>query len=69
LPVFSNRMKELRQENHLTQADMAALLEKSLRHYQAIESGTVNVSATMLIFLSRHFHVSTDYLLGLTDER
>ena len=69
LPGFSKRLKQLRQEHHLTQLAMAEFLEKTPRHYQAIEAGTVNVSATMLIFLSQHFHVSTDYLLGLSDTK
>lgn len=69
LPEFSNRLKQLRQEHHLTQSAMAALVGKTLRHYQAIEAGTINVSATMLIFLSEYFHVSSDYLLGLSDTR
>ena len=68
LPVFSMRLKELRQKSGLTQRNMGDLLGKTERHYQAIEAGTINVSATMLIFLSQEFHVSVDYLLGLTDQ-
>ena len=69
LPVFSVRLKALRQERGLTQNKMAEMLGKTVRHYQAIEAGTVNVSATVLIFLSQEFQVTTDYLLGLSDER
>lgn len=69
LPIFSERLKMLRKEHRITQKSMATLLDKTERHYQAIEAGAVNVSATMLIFLSQYFHVSVDYLLGLRDER
>lgn len=69
LPIFSERLKALRKEQKITQKTMASLLDKTERHYQAIEAGAVNVSATTLIFLSQYFHVSTDYLLGLKDER
>lgn len=69
LPIFSERLKMLRKEHRITQKSMAILLDKTERHYQAIEAGAVNVSATMLIFLSQYFHVSVDYLLGLQDER
>ena len=34
------------------------------RHYQKIEYGHINISATMLITLADYFHVTTDYLLG-----
>ena len=69
LPVFSVRLKQLRRERHVTQKAMAAFLEKTERHYQDIEAGKINVSATTLIALSAYFGVSTDYLLGLREER
>lgn len=69
LPVFSARLKQLRQEHGMTQKAMAAFLEKTERHYQDIEAGKINVSATTLIALSTHFGVSADYLLGLQEER
>ena len=68
LPVFSARLKELRQKSGLTQRKMGDLIGKTERHYQAIEAGKVNVSATMLIFFAQEFHVSVDYLLGLSDK-
>lgn len=68
LPGFSERMKQIRRDHNLTQNNMANVIGKTLRHYQAIEAGTVNVPATMLLFLSQEFHVSVDYLLGLSDE-
>lgn len=69
LPVFSARLKQLRHERGITQKAMAAFLEKTERHYQDIEAGKINVSATTLIALSTHFGVSADYLLGLREER
>jgi len=69
LPIFSVRLKALRKEQHLTQKAMAVLLNKTERHYQDIEAGKINVSATMLLFLADYFHVSIDYLLGRTDDR
>jgi len=69
LPIFSVRLKALRKEQHLTQKAMAGLVGRTERHYQAIEAGTINVSATMLLFLADYFHVSVDYLLGLREDR
>lgn len=68
LPAFSVRLKQLRKDRHITQKAMAELLGKTERHYQAIEAGKINVSATILITLSAYFGVSTDYLLGLREE-
>ena len=69
LPAFSSRLKSLRKEHRLTQKAMADLLGKTERHYQDIEAGKINVSATMLMALAQQFSVSTDYLLGLRDDR
>ena len=46
---------------------MAELLGVTERHYQKIEYGHINVSATTLILLADYFHVTTDYLLGRED--
>ena len=69
MPGFSARIKELRKERKLKQKDMAALLECTERHYQAIEYGQVNVPSLDVMFLADYFGVSTDYLLGRTDVR
>ena len=65
---FSDRLKELRKEKKLKQTDMATFLEITTRHYQDCEYGKVTPSATMLIKLADYFDVSTDYLLGRTDD-
>ena len=67
LPIFSQRLKQLRRDRKITQKAMAELLGKTERHYQAIEAGCINVPATQLIFLAGYFQTSVDYLLGLTD--
>nr|WP_279285666.1 helix-turn-helix transcriptional regulator [Colidextribacter sp. OB.20] len=66
---MGNRLKALREGSHLKQKDMAELLDCTPSHYQKIEYGKVNVSVSMLDFLAEHFGVSTDYLLGRTENR
>ena len=61
---FGRRLKELRRREHKTQKDMTELLGITDRHYQKIEYGQINVSATTLMTLADYFHVTTDYLLG-----
>ena len=43
---------------------MAEILDCTEQHYQRIEYGKVNVSATTVIFLADYFGVTTDHLLG-----
>ena len=69
LKIMGERLKALRENHHLTQKNMAELLDCTPSHYQKIEYGQVNVPATTLVLLSQKFQVTTDYLLGLSDER
>lgn len=69
LKIFGQRLQALRLERGGTQKSMAGLLGCTASNYQKIEYGQVNVSATNLVILAQFFHVSTDYLLGLRDDR
>ena len=64
LGQFRVRLKALRTEKKLKQSDMADLLGITIRQYQRMEYGEVNVAATTLCFLADFFGVTTDYLLG-----
>jgi len=69
MPKFSVRLKELRTEKGVKQKDMAKLLNCTENHYQQIEYGNVNIPALTLETLADYFEVSTDYLLGRSDDR
>lgn len=69
MPEFSARLKELRKEKGLKQTEMAELLGCRSNHYQRIEYGQINVPSLTLKFLADYFEVSTDYLLGRSDDR
>ena len=69
LEGFSSRLKQLRNERGIKQSDVAAALGWVYQNYQKIEYGKVNVTASTLISLAQYFKVSTDYLLGLSDDR
>ena len=64
---FSTRLKELRLEKNLSQAQLAKAtgLGQSSIAYWETEQRTPNI--TELIILARYFEVSTDYLLGEKD--
>ena len=48
---------------------MAKILECTETHYQQIEYGHVNIPSLTLEALADFFNVSTDYLLGRSDDR
>lgn len=66
---FGNKVRELRHEKKLTQKQLAELLGVAVSAVSAYESGSRYPSYESLISIARIFHVSTDYLLGLTDTR
>ncbi len=69
LEVFGARLKELRKERRIYQREMGDLLKITLRHYQKIEKGEINISILALCTLADYFDVSTDYLLGRSESR
>ena len=69
LEIFSDRLKKLRNEKGLKQSEMGDLLGCTERNYQRIEYGQINVPATTLMALADYYDVTTDYLLGRSDER
>lgn len=64
-----NRIKQLREENHMTQVRLSIELEVSQETISAYESGKHYPSVAALLKLSAIFHASCDYILGLSDIR
>ncbi len=69
LKTLGMRIRELREQNGLTQKNMADLLGCTPNHYQKMEYGKVNIPTTTLAFFADYFKVSTDYLLGRSNRR
>lgn len=63
------RLKNLREDNDLTQKQLAARLQCSQRTYSDYETGKVGISAEILVRLANIYNTSIDYLLDLTDEK
>lgn len=68
MPSFSDRLKELRKSNGKTQKDLAEYLGNSERGYQNYEIGKREPRLEILSKLADYFNVSTDYLLGRSDD-
>lgn len=63
------RIKDLREDNDITQKELAAYLHIKQNTYSQYENGQRQLPLEMLIALARYYKTSTDYILGLTDER
>lgn len=61
------RIKDLRNQKGKTQKEIADALGLKQPHYYRYEKGVLDVPTEMLIQLSQIYDVSTDYILGLTD--
>lgn len=67
MTTFFERLKQLRAAKKKTQREVAAVLNLNMRSYQKIENAEVKPSFDSLIALADYFDVSTDFLLGRTD--
>ena len=65
--MVSDRIKQLRLSNNMTQTALAKKLNITRSSVNAWEMGISTPSTTYLVELAQLFHVSTDYLLGLSD--
>ena len=62
------RIKDLREDNDLTQKEIAEYLHIKQNTYSQYESGQRQLPIECLIALAKYYKTSTDYILGLTDE-
>ncbi len=63
--MIADILKELRQQNHMTQAELASQLGITRAGVNAWEMGISVPSTQSIIQLASIFNISTDYLLGM----
>jgi transcriptional regulator with XRE-family HTH domain len=63
------RIRDLREDHDLTQTQMGEILSCSQRVYSNYERGELDIPTEILRKLALYYHVTTDYLLELSDER
>ena len=61
------KLKELREENNVSQKEIAEFLNIKQNTYSQYETHKRQLSIDILIKLSKFYHVTTDYILGLED--
>ena len=59
------RIRDLREDHDLTQAQVAKAIGLHLTRCQTYERGEVRVPAEVIEKLARFYHVRADYILGL----
>lgn len=65
--MLGERLSEIRKDHGDTQADLAGRLGVSLFTIRAWEQEKSSPGHDMLVNICRFYHVSSDYLLGLSD--
>ena len=63
--LFSERIKLLREQLHLTQAELARDLDVTRASVNAWEMGVSLPSVPKLVQIAERFQISTDFLLGI----
>ena len=66
---MGDKLKSLRIDKKMTQKQVADRIGLAISAVSSYESGSRYPSYDVLLKLARIFHVSTDYLLGITETR
>ena len=61
---YNERIREIREDNHLTQQKIADLLHIGQRTYADYESGKTRIPVDNLLILAEFYNVSMDYITG-----
>ena len=64
---YRERMRNLREDRDLTQAQLVKVLNKSQQGYNHIEAGRAELKIEDLIKLCDFYNVSADFLIGRTN--
>lgn len=69
MQIYTERLRALREDNDLTQAQIAQVLNTSQTMYARYEREANEIPIRHLITLCKYYKVSSDYVLGLEDKR
>lgn len=64
---YRTRLRNIREDRDLTQAEVGRLLNKSQQGYNHIEAGRAELKIDDLVKLCKFYNLSADYLIGLSD--
>ncbi len=69
MKTYYDRLRDLREDRDLTQADIAKILKTTQQVYSRYEKGINQIPIHHLITLCKFYKVSSDYILGLKYEK
>lgn len=65
---YYQRLRDIREDNDLTQAQIAQVLDIQQTQYSRYERGAVQMSIDKYITLAKYYNISLDYITGIVDE-
>lgn len=65
---YRERLRNIREDRDLTQAEVGKVLNKSQQGYNHIEIGRAELKIEDLVTLCRFYDLSADYIIGLTNK-
>ena len=65
---YRQRLREIREDRDLSQEEVGRVIHKSQQGYSHIENGRAELKIEDLITLCKFYHLSADYIIGLTDQ-
>lgn len=66
--LFGQRIQELRKLHNETQKDLGIVMGTRQTNVSDLESGKRTTTSENIAKICLHYHVSADYLLGLSDD-
>ncbi len=68
MKTYQERIRELREDNDLTQKEVAKYLGTTQQVYSRYEKGINEMPVFHIISLCKFYNVTSDYILGLSDK-
>ena len=66
---YRQRLREIREDRDLSQAEIGQVINKSQQGYNHIETGRAELKIEDLLKLCDLYQVSADYLIGRTNKK
>lgn len=67
--MFFQRIEDLRIDHDKTQQEIADVLSCKREVYRRYEKGIREIPVWAVLKLAKYYHVSTDYILGVSDQK
>lgn len=67
--IIYPRIRDLREDQDLTQTDVADILKTTQTQYSRWERGAQEIPFHHVITLAKYYRVSIDYIAGLTNKK